>query len=450
MKLSSKYGLAALVTAMSLALLGIIVIQYLWIDRTVSEKQKLIREKVYQSVAKVDQKLSDDHLLAFAMDTLFDEGQDWYNHFDYHSDTTLEHDKFYTKRSIKESVGDSGSVIRIELNSELSRDHDRKNRVIFSGDHLDKPLMELESLEMSLDHTLDTITEVFGEVGNNFQVFEDMGDLFARIAVELKDDLGRSRMDSSKVHELLTEEFVENGLAKPNAWTLVDGMENETVIQPKKEMDWEYDIPIFQNDVVHPGRYHLKINASDSNSLIWDEIRSMIIMSLIFIAIIFVAFVFAIRLVIKHKKISQIKSDFINNMTHEFKTPLASISIAADSIIHPNVKNNPEQIGKYVEVIQAEKSKLNDHVERILEVASLDKDALEIPTERVSVNSIIKSSTEKLRLLLDENQVDLDIDETSEIEILGNEFYLERVFTNIIENSIKYKKENPKVPNFDR
>ena len=425
-----------------MALLGIIIIQYLWIDRTVSEKQKLIREKVYQSVAKVDQKLSDDHLLSLAMDTLFNEGVDFHTVNGFTTDTdSFPPRNLITQRRIHEVTSDSGAVIKIELNSQLKGSKEG-DRALIVGDTAH--MSDFGELEVKLDNTLDTISHVFENM-NDWHFVHDLTNLFARVAVELKDDLGKSRLDSSKVDELLAGEFEENGLEKPNAWKMVDDLEKETVIQPSEEMDWEYDIPIFQNDVVHPGRYHLQINASNNSSLIWAEIRSMIIMSLIFIAIIFVAFVFAIRLVIKHKKISQIKSDFINNMTHEFKTPLASISIAADSIVHPNVRNQPEQIEKYIEVIQAEKSKLNDHVERILEVASLDKDALEIPTERVSLNEIVRSSTEKLKLLLEENEVNLSIDENGNAEILGNEFYLERVFTNIIENSIKYRKSDAKI-----
>ncbi len=452
--IASRFSLPTLISVMVLALIGIIIIQYLWIDRTVTEKQNLIDQKVYQAVKNVDRQLSDFHVLAFTTDSLLRMGSDFYldTRFNskkdsFHQSLFLDDESLdccytdqeaaaslfehYVRKGKKDKVKkdkDSGRIFRIELNSSINSDDEdffKDNGGAFVG------FQNFHAAMDSLDNHLNMIAEV--------------GDLFDRIAIELRGGMTEGRLDSAKIAQFIKKEFKSSGLEPPNAWTLYDTYEKETVVQPKEKMNWDFDIPLFTNDIMHPGQYHLQLNTSNNNELIWADIRSMILMSLLFIAIIFFAFAFAIRLVIKHKKISQIKSDFINNMTHEFKTPLASISIAADSIVHPSVRNHADQIDKYVEVIQAEKTKLNDHVERILEVASLDKDSLDIPTEEVSINEIVKSSTQKLSLLLEERQVELSIDERGEAKILGNEFYLERVFTNIIENSIKYSRDKAEI-----
>lgn len=448
-KLRSKYGLTFLITVMVLALLGIIIIQYLWIDRTVDEKQRLIREKVYQAVSNVDQKLSDDHLLTVAMDTFFHDGITTYitNEFHEKSDTNWNHGVLF-QDNVRRIERDSGSEIRIELNSTIHGEDKWRDSTSYKDTN---QISVFRDFKMSMEDSSERMIQFFDGQGEEVPFVNNISNLFARVAVELEDDLGRSRLDSLKVSELLTEEFAENGLEQPTAWKIVDEEEKKTIIQAAEELEWEYDIPIFQQDVLQPGRYHIQINASNNSSLIWTEIRSMVIMSLIFITIIFLAFIFAVRLVVKHKKISQIKSDFINNMTHEFKTPLASISIAADSIVHPTIRNEQKRIDQYVAIIQAEKSKLNDQVERILEVASLDKDVLDIPTEVVLVDEIVQGSIEKLQLLIEDNQVELTFNALGENRILGNEFYLERVFTNLIENSIKYKKNqnNTEPPRID-
>ncbi|MCG8577780.1 MAG: HAMP domain-containing histidine kinase [Flavobacteriales bacterium] len=430
-QLKSKFGIPFLVGIMVCSLLGIIFIQFLWIQRAFKEKEALIREKVYQSVANVDQQLMDFHLLSFTSDSLMNKKSGFFIESQFEMDSNqfisqIDHN-FY-EDTVKYCDTSNAAMIKIKLNSSISSDSSE-----FSDDEIGDffDFKSIESTTSELDSTIIIIEEVKG--------------LFDRIASEIESGRTNGRLDSTKIESLLHKEFESSGLEQPNSWILYDEEKNETVIQGEEDLEWNFDIPLFKKDIIHPGRYHLKINTSNNSKLIWAEIRSMIIMSLIFITIILMAFITAIRLVIKHKKISQIKSDFINNMTHEFKTPLASISIAADSIIHPNVRNKPEEIDKYVTIIQAEKTKLNDHVERILEVAALNKDALEIPVEEVSLNQIIKNSTQKLSLLLEENQAQLSIDEEADIRILGNDFYLERVFMNIIENSIKYAKESAQI-----
>jgi signal transduction histidine kinase len=273
-------------------------------------------------------------------------------------------------------------------------------------------------------------------------MFSRVENLFRRIVGEL--DAGFGTMDSTRIAGLLNEEFKAMGLESPIAWCVFDHHENKRIIQPAKEMDWEFVIPLEKNAVLHPNRYQMMLYVSKSE-LLWADMRGMIVLSMVFLLVVMFAFAYSIRLVIKHKKISQIKSDFINNMTHEFKTPLASISLAADSIMHPRVMGQWDAVEKYVDIIKAEKTKLNDQVERILEVASLEKDALEIPTVQVSINDIVKSSASKLGMLLEERNARLRINENAEATIEGNEFYLERVITNIIENSIKYSKDHPDI-----
>jgi two-component system phosphate regulon sensor histidine kinase PhoR len=112
------------------------------------------------------------------------------------------------------------------------------------------------------------------------------------------------------------------------------------VIAPVINKEWDYQVPLFEDNILNPDRYMFYMTMSANNHAVWKQIYLMILLSLLFIAIIGFVFIYSIRLVIKHKKISAIKSDFINNMTHEFKTPLSSISLAADSIIHPTRKKN--------------------------------------------------------------------------------------------------------------
>ncbi len=114
--------------------------------------------------------------------------------------------------------------------------------------------------------------------------------------------------------------------------------------------------------------------------------------SLIFSLFILLSFALSLYFIIRQKKISEMKSDFINNMTHEFKTPIATISLAADTINNPKVITDESSIRHFIEMIKKENSRMNKKVETILQIASLDKKEIEFRYENISVHTIIRTS----------------------------------------------------------
>src|SRR5690606_20583420 len=128
------------------------------------------------------------------------------------------------------------------------------------------------------------------------------------------------------------------------------------------------------------------------------------------------------------------------NMTHEFRTPLASISFAADSLIHPNTPLNKASVEKYVAIIQAEKTKLNAQVERILEVAAVTNEPVHIPLDKLEVNDIVRHACTHFQLQEEKELVTIDFQETGSFEAPANRTHLEGVIINLIDNGIKYSK----------
>jgi two-component system phosphate regulon sensor histidine kinase PhoR len=118
--------------------------------------------------------------------------------------------------------------------------------------------------------------------------------------------------------------------------------------------------------------------------------------SLLFSLFIFSTFALSLFFILRQKKISEIKSDFINNMTHEFKTPIATISLAADTITNPKVINDENSIRHFVGMIKKENSRMNKQVETILQIASLDKKEIDFRFEKTSLHSIIERAIETI------------------------------------------------------
>ncbi len=411
----SKRSVPILISIMSLALIGILVIQYKWIDTTITEKKKLIDNNVMLAVSNVEQQLNDHRAMTFISGSEI-------NDFDFESittdvDTIIRHQGFQD---------DSSANVEIKVMSSFhsSSDSGESHEMIVQNNA--NQIIQIDSDSMNLTNWIDEIGQIESLVN--------------RMKIEIHSGEDDLRLDSARVRDLLEKELAANELGEILDWAIYDEEEDTFIVYQQKKLKLEYNIPLFTTDVMHPGRYELRLNLNKSD-LVLKEIWGMILLSFIFILIITIVFAYSIKLVIKHKKISQIKSDFINNMTHEFKTPLASISLAADSLLHPNTNVNRESLEKYVGIIQDEKTKLNSHVERILEVASLNKDALDIALNEVDTSAAIASSLSKLKLMIEKNGAQISTNLQSTSKASANIFHLENVFINLIENGIKYSQE---------
>jgi two-component system phosphate regulon sensor histidine kinase PhoR len=168
--------------------------------------------------------------------------------------------------------------------------------------------------------------------------------------------------------------------------------------------------------------------------------------STLFSLFILATFAFSLYFIIRQKKISEMKSDFINNMTHEFKTPIATISLAADTITNPKVINDEASIKHFIGMIKKENSRMNKKVETILQIASLDKKEIEFRFENVSMHTIIEHATETIDIQVQQRngRINLHLD-ASEPFIYGDTEHLTNLVNNFLDNAIKYSPESPDI-----
>ncbi|MFY8089964.1 MAG: sensor histidine kinase [Chitinophagaceae bacterium] len=176
---------------------------------------------------------------------------------------------------------------------------------------------------------------------------------------------------------------------------------------------------------------------------IWSSITPMLIASFIFTTIIIAAFYITLRTLINQKKLSEIKSDFINNMTHEFKTPLATISLAVDAIRNEKVQNDKEKLGYFSGIIKEENKRMNKHVETILQASLLEKKEFQYAQMSLNAHDIIEAVANTYELQLKEKQGNLDLQlKASNYVILGDELHFTNIISNLLDNAIKYAKED--------
>ncbi len=182
------------------------------------------------------------------------------------------------------------------------------------------------------------------------------------------------------------------------------------------------------------------------NTIIFKEIFWFLLGAILFTIIITTAFFLTIRALLKQKKLSEIKSDFINNMTHEFKTPLATISLAVDALKNEKVIADSEKSNYFTRIIKEENKRMNKQVETILQAALLDKQEIQLNLKKISAHAIIKETINSMALALEEKnpQIILALDAPNDT-IMADEVHFVNLINNLLDNSIKYSKEAEKL-----
>lgn len=162
------------------------------------------------------------------------------------------------------------------------------------------------------------------------------------------------------------------------------------------------------------------------------------------ILIVMIIMGYAIIVILKQKKLSEVKTDFINNMTHELKTPIATIKLSSDVLLNPKILDNPERISRYASIIKAENNRLESQVERVLQIAKLEENKIELRISSVDIHQIIRNSVEVYQLTVSQREgyISCDLDANKFI-LNADQVHITNIIHNIIDNGIKYSKENP-------
>lgn len=187
----------------------------------------------------------------------------------------------------------------------------------------------------------------------------------------------------------------------------------------------------------------LNVIVPNQEKIIWTEMLWFIIGAILFTLIITTAFFITLRTLLKQKKLSEIKSDFINNMTHEFKTPLATISLAVDALKNEKVKESPEKTGYFTNIIKEENKRMNKQVETILQAALLDKQEVQLNLKKLSAHDMITSALNNITLQVEEKGGKLDVQFNADKDvILADEVHFTNLINNLLDNAVKYSKES--------
>tara|TARA_R110002073_G_scaffold139232_2_gene289306 strand:- start:77545 stop:79074 length:1530 start_codon:yes stop_codon:yes gene_type:complete len=213
----------------------------------------------------------------------------------------------------------------------------------------------------------------------------------------------------------------------------------------RKEKDRSYGVPLFIDNEGN-SQYQLFVSFPKKEKYILATISNILILAIVFILIIIFAFAGALYQLIRQKQISEIKTDFINNMTHEFKTPIATINLALDAIKNPKIINDKEKILRYAAMIREENKRMHGQVENVLRISKLEKNQLDLSKQVVDLHEVIEEAITHVDLLVEDKEGYINIDlKAIQTEIMANKFHLTNVIVNMLDNAVKYTNESPKI-----
>ncbi|MFN4255673.1 MAG: sensor histidine kinase [Saprospiraceae bacterium] len=205
-----------------------------------------------------------------------------------------------------------------------------------------------------------------------------------------------------------------------------------------------YKVALFRQDIESPG--FLTVYFPNRTSLVLGSVWKTLVMSIIFTGITLFGFWYTISVIFRQKQLSEMKNDFINNMTHEFKTPIATISLATDSIGSPMVISNPDKIKRFTEIIRQENRRMNAQVERVLQTAMVDKKDFQLTIGAMNLHDVIGQAVDNFSLQVEKREGTLKTElQSTRPVIQGDATHIASVIHNLLDNANKYSPDKPEI-----
>ncbi len=244
-----------------------------------------------------------------------------------------------------------------------------------------------------------------------------------------------------KVYETFKDvppkEIISNG-----NYTIAAPITDEVTVLPEEiELSKsEYPVSLFDN----AGK--LIVSFPKKSSVIWGAVLLPLIAAILSVAIVFFCFSYTVQIIFAQKKVSEMKTDFVNNMTHEFKTPIATISLAVDSIVSPRILSKEEKVRRFAGIIKQENKRMLAQVEKVLQMALLDKQDFKLNLDFVDLHKVINQAVTNSHLQAEKKGGFVTSDlQASKSKIEGDITHLSNIIHNLLDNANKYSREIPEI-----
>jgi len=438
----NKKRFRLLVFLMSLSLIGIIVVQLYWISSSLKQSEEQFKYHVQQVIGNVAEKINSEELKEFIkeykkiQDSIGKEPETSILRqiFFYEKDVKTNETIIYTNTLIAENYGINGSFFDKTADSiNVKNIVSNRKTEIYNGSYIDNSSLELNKKP---DITIQKIGNLTSLDKANFEVV--FKDIISQRSLQ-------DRISNEKLEKYLKVELAKYGVKTPFEFGVYSNGLATKIRSTKFKYDKEltYGIPVFQ-DNEGKSQYQLLVTFPQKEKFLFSSLLGITSISLLFTLVIILTYSSALNQLIKQKQISEIKTDFINNMTHEFKTPIATINLALDAIKNPKIIDDKEKVQRYLQMIKEENKRMHAQVENVLRISKLEKNELDINKEPANVIEVLENAIEHISLIVEDKSGSIKTHfKATRTTILLNEVHFTNVLVNILDNAVKYSPNEP-------
>ncbi|HNR18638.1 MAG TPA: HAMP domain-containing sensor histidine kinase [Bacteroidia bacterium] len=328
-----------------------------------------------------------------------------------------------------------GRKIILRHNNNVITIDESSNAIIAQTEKLEQKKLLLQKQREKIDSKLKKFQSVMNEVAIEFATDDRT----------LQQRVNQKQLDSLIRHELNNKGInieYDYGVSDDNFSTLAYANRGKDV---KALSQSHHIVDLFPNDVFSQPVFLSVIFPQDVKYFL-SGMWPMLLSSSAFSLIIVLGLAYTIHVILRQKKLGEIKNDFINNMTHEFKTPIATISLASDAVANPKIYENKDSVARYMGIIKEENARMHKHVETILQMALLDKKNFNIKSERILINELVAKAVEQIRLQVENKEGKIEFAPADTVgEITGDYALLLNAVLNLLDNANKYTPEKPEI-----
>ncbi|WP_291778839.1 HAMP domain-containing sensor histidine kinase [Cecembia sp.] len=471
-----------IILLMSIASIGLIGFQYYWVNNAIRINEENFEQNVYQALSSaVDQlekgETSDIFLSYLAKDTLA-------QRLLFQKIEPIEvmvrqrpvsrRRPSVTDSMMQQTIPNVSQRFRRLVESrgfDLSLLSDLDNFFTYLNPQIASSIFtpdEMEILLQERERQLQFFNQMESFSGNRFnneQEFEDVYNIprdalekirYANMKIEAMNQAWEEllegqknvldRIDTTHLKVLIKNHLNERGIEQPFDLAILNDQGNLIPVGPlnnPEKMITGIQARLFPSDLLGKENSIL-INFPKKQLFILQQIWLPVLSSMLFTGIVIFCFIYAIKVIIRQKNLSEIKNDFINNMTHEFKTPIATVSLAVEALQDPDLVNQDTFRNRYIGIIKDENKRLGSQVEKVLQAATLDKKDFKLKIEPLNINNALENAKEHILLQVEKKGGKILFE--SQIKnpyIEGDVFHLTHIINNLLDNAIKYSHSTP-------
>jgi two-component system phosphate regulon sensor histidine kinase PhoR len=281
-------------------------------------------------------------------------------------------------------------------------------------------------------------------------VIQNLAEEYGRYGEPLK-----MRLNPFWIDTLLRFELHNKGINLPFSYEVSTANSDSLIFSKANDVTGEkptfnngtpyYQTPIFSTDVINdPGLIRLAF--PQKNTLILTKMTATMATTGGLLLVLIICFGYTIFTILKQKKLSEMKTDFINNMTHEFKTPVSTIMIASEALKDNEIAQDKARVSRLANIIYEENERLGSHIERVLNIARIEKNDFKLDRKPIDVNEMIAVVVDSIELKLQKHNATIHLQLEAESAIIkADELHFSNVMYNLIDNAIKYSTIDPDI-----